>query len=185
MITKQRKLVKIEDEVWIVIPDSNNRYQISNYGRVKSFAYNKTNGKILKNYEMRGFKTVHLCQNENKRKTYYLHKLMAEIWVAKPSEDYSFVCFKDGNRKNMHVKNLAWMTKEMFHEHQKHLRQKAGFSKSKKIINNSKLKEDDIKLLKQMLQRGTPQTRIAELFCISEMQVTRIKRGENWSHVSI
>ena len=52
-----------------------------------------------------------------------------------------------------------------------------------KSINNSKLKEKDVMLLKSMLQRGVSQSKIAKMFCISEMQVTRIKRGENWGHV--
>jgi len=40
-------------------------------------------------------------------------------------------------------------------------------------------------LLKSMLQRGVVQAKIAKMFCISEMQVTRIKRGENWGHVQV
>ena len=47
MIIKQRKLRKIEDEDWRVVPDSNNRYFVSNYGRIKSFSYNKEDGQIM------------------------------------------------------------------------------------------------------------------------------------------
>ena len=54
-----------------------------------------------------------------------------------------------------------------------------------KTYNNNKLKESDITLLKSMLQRGVVQAKIAKMFCISEMQVTRIKRGENWGHVQL
>lgn len=51
--------------------------------------------------------------------------------------------------------------------------------------HNTRLKERDIIQLKMMLQRGIPQVKIAKLFCISEMQVTRIKRGENWGDVKV
>ncbi len=55
--------------------------------------------------------------------------------------------------------------------------------KNKGIIRNSKLKPDDVKVLKGMLEKGIKQNVIAKLFSISEMQVTRIKRGENWSMI--
>ena len=37
--------------------------------------------------------------------------------------------------------------------------------------------------IKSMLQRGIVQSKIAKMFCISEMRLTRIKRGENWAGV--
>jgi hypothetical protein len=182
MIIKPRKLIKIEDELWREVPESNNCYQVSNYGRVKSFAYNQKDGQILKTHIIKGFKTIHL-NLDKKPQTSYLHKLVAEIWISKPSSDYTFVTHLDGNMINNHVSNLAWMTKEMLKEHHRELRQKNGFGKPKTQINNSKLKERDVVLLKSMLQRGVTQASIAKMFCISEMQVTRIKRGENWGHV--
>jgi hypothetical protein len=184
MIITQRNLVKIEDEVWREVPDYHNRYQVSNYGRVKSFAFKKDEGQLLKNYAIKGFKTVHL-QVKDKHKTYYLHKLIADIWIPRPSDEYNIVSHKDGNIKNNHISNLIWMTKEMLWEHHRELRLTKGFGKPKTQINNSKLKINDIKLLKTMLLRGTPQNQIAKMFCISEMQVSRIKQGENWGHVQV
>jgi len=40
MLEEQRNLRKLDDELWRDIPHSNGCYQVSNYGRVKSFAYN-------------------------------------------------------------------------------------------------------------------------------------------------
>ena len=53
----------------------------------------------------------------------------------------------------------------------------------KRKVTNSKLGKQDIVLLKSMLERGVKQKVIAQLFCISEMQVTRIKKGENWGQI--
>ncbi|MCD4697800.1 MAG: NUMOD4 motif-containing HNH endonuclease [Bacteroidales bacterium] len=183
MIIKQRKLRKINDEVWRVVPNCNNRYQVSNYGRIKSFAYNKKDGQILKCSEIKGFKLVQLNTDKNRRKL-YVHKLIAEIWISKPSDKHIFVTHLDGNLKNNHVSNLEWHTKEtLVEKHREFAKQKNNDSQRPKVIKNSKLEESDIKLLKSMLQRGVVQSRIAKMFCISEMQVTRIKRGENWGHV--
>jgi DNA-directed RNA polymerase specialized sigma subunit len=92
----------------------------------------------------------------------------------------------DGNLKNNHVSNLEWHTKESLAvKHRDFLKQKYSNAPRPKQISNSKLKESDISLLKSMLQRGIVQAKIAKMFCISEMQVTRIKRGENWGHIQV
>jgi DNA invertase Pin-like site-specific DNA recombinase len=58
------------------------------------------------------------------------------------------------------------------------------YKKSNKIIRrNTKLKPEDVRQMKQMLKRGVKQNVIAKLFAISEMQVTRIKRNENWAAI--
>lgn len=115
----------------------------------------------------------------------YVHKLVAEVWIPKPSENYTKVRHLDWNLKNNHVSNLQWATlDESIKYVAERTRQRAANSKLKPI-NHSKLKENDVVLLKSMLQRGVTQAKIAKMFCISEMQVTRIKQGENWGHVTV
>ncbi len=174
--TEKRKLKKLEDEIWRIIPDSNERYQVSNYGRIKSFAYNKKDGQILNCFVINGFKQVQINTKKSKRK-FYVHKLVAQIWISKPSNKHNFVTHLDGNLKNNHISNLEWHTRKTLTE--KH----REFGNRKRVIKNSKLNESDISHLKSMLERGIVQSKIAKLFCISEMQVTRIKRGENWGHI--
>ena len=173
---EKRRLKKLEDEIWRVVPDSNERYQVSNYGRIKSFAYNKKDGQILNCFVINGFKQVQINTKKSKRK-FYVHKLVAQIWISKPSDKHNFVTHLDGNLRNNHISNLEWYTRETLTK--KH--RESGNRKS--VIRNSKLNESDIKHLKSMLERGVVQSKIAKLFCISEMQVTRIKRGENWGHI--
>ena len=185
MIIKKTKLRKIEDEVWREVPNSNKRYMVSNYGRVKSYAYDKKDGKLLKYTEIKGFNLVQLNIDKLQSK-FYVHKLVAEIWIPKPTDKHIFVTHLDRNLKNNHVSNLEWHTKEsLVEKHREFVKQLSNGSQFKRPMRNSKLKESDIKLLKSMLQRGVIQSVIAKLFCISEMQVTRIKRGENWGHVQI
>jgi len=184
LITKQPKLKKIDDEVWLEVPDSNNRYHVSNYGRVKSFSYKK-DGQIMKCPEIKGFKYVKLKINK-KAYSFYVHKLVAEIWLPKPSELHTYVTHLDGNIKNNHNSNLKWMTKdELTIQHRELNKNKTKPTFRKKTITNSKLKEKDIVLIKTMLQRGVNQQIIAKMFCISGMQVSRIKRGENWGYVQV
>ena len=95
---KLRNLKKIEDENWQVVPNSNNRYHVSNYGRIKSFAYNKKDGQILKCSFVKGFKIVQLTTNSGKQRI-YVHKLVAQIWLSKPSGIHTYVTHLDGNLK--------------------------------------------------------------------------------------
>ena len=181
--TKQRKLKKIENEIWRVIPKSNNRYQVSNYGRIKSFAINKKEGEIKKVCDINGFKLVQLHMDKTRHKI-YVHKLVAEIWISKPSDKHTYVTHLDGFMKNNHVSNLEWHTKETLAEkHREYAKLRPRPSKGRRIVRSSKLTESDVMVLKSMLERGVVQAKIAKLFRISEMQVTRIKRGENWGHV--
>ena len=179
MINKKQKLRKIEDEVWRIIPHSNDLYQVSNYGRVKSFVIYKKDGQILKCSVINGFKNVQIASHKSKARI-YIHKLVAQLWLPKPTDKHIYVSHIDGNLKNNHISNLEWHTRETLNE--KHSALLKG-KKSKNKRRNSKLKESDIGLLKSMLENGVVQSKIAKMFRLSEMQITRIKRGENWGHV--
>ena len=180
---KERKLRKLDDEIWKEVTGSEGRYMISNYGRVKSFVYSNNNGKIMKFSHIRNFLTINIKIGDVK-KTHLVHKLTAEAFVKRPSPDYNIVIHLDWNPKNNYYKNLGWVSREMSSKRiAEYLREQR--KNGPKIVTYSKLKPEDIKLLKSMLQRGVKQNLIAKMFRISEMQVTRIKRGENWGEVTV
>lgn len=177
---EKKKLKKISDEVWQAIPFTDKPYEISNYGRVRSFCISSS-GQILKPTRVGNFLVVSL-RVSGKVKRFCVHKLTAEIFVPKETKTQSVVTHKDWNFKNNHFQNLQWLTpKEAYsrmHKRNNAIQRQRGI-----ISNSSKLKPADVVLLKSMLNRGVPQRTVAKLFAISEMQVTRIKRGENWGNV--
>ena len=177
-----RKLRKLEDEVWKEIPFADKKYEVSNYGRVKSYCYDKSDGKILKPGLTKGFHTVTFKTN-NEKKTFLVHKLVAMVFVTKENDDQTIAIHLDWNKRNNHFKNLKWVTKEDAYARIMPRLQEINKIKNKGIIRNSKLKPEDVTVLKGMLEKGIKQNVIAKLFSISEMQVTRIKRGENWSKI--
>ena len=180
-----QKLRRIEDEEWRDIPNSNGLYMISNYGRLKSFVLNKENGQIIKGYVVKKFHVAKIRIN-GKSETVFPHRLVAELWLPKPSEKHVRVAHLDRNYRNNHPSNLKWQTEEeMDASNAEYFRKLYKDKKKPGVVTNSRLKAKDIVLLKTMLQRGITQAKIAKMFCISEMQVTRIKRGENWAHVTI
>ncbi|MFT3740068.1 MAG: HNH endonuclease [Breznakibacter sp.] len=178
---KERKLRRISDEEWRELSFTDKKYEISNYGRVRSFCYDKSEGRIVKPGNIKGFNNVSLRVDGRKR-SYLVHKLTAEYFIPRDSEDQSVVIHLDWNKQNNHINNLQWVTREesykRMHQLLQETRKKAG-----KVVTSSKLKPEDVRVLKGMLEKGVKQSVIAKLFRISEMQVTRIKRNENWSEV--
>lgn len=181
-MTRNKRKQEIEGEVWAIIPDTQSKYEVSNFGRVRSYCQNSKDGKILKPSLIGGFEVVSLKCNEG-AKHFLVHKLVAELFVEKIEGDESVVIHLDWNKRNNHFTNLMWHTKEnsykRMHERLQNERKKKG-----KVVTYSKLKTDEVALIKSMLQRGVKQKLIAKMFCVSEMQITRIKRGDNWQEVA-
>ena len=178
----QRRLRKLEDEVWKEISITDFKYEVSSYGRIRSYCQNTENGKILNPSQIGGFKVVSL-KYKGSSKHFLVHKLVAEAFVEKLSPDQIVVIHLDWNKANNHYSNLEWSTKAESYKRM-HIRLQEERKKKGKVVTYSKLKPDEVALIKSMIERGVKQKLIAKMFCVSEMQITRIKRGENWKEVS-
>ena len=91
----------------------------------------------------------------------------------------------DFDKLNNKASNLKWVNKtEMFLHHKKNPKKIARKGK----VTSSKLTEGRVRLIKKKIfdpNRKTRMRLIAKQFGISEMQLYRIKSGENWSHVKM
>ncbi|TAJ15547.1 hypothetical protein DMA11_01245 [Marinilabiliaceae bacterium JC017] len=180
-LNKKRKLRKIDDEEWKELTFTDKKYEISNYGRIKSYCYDQVNGRIVKPGNIKGFYNISL-RVDGKKKSYLVHKLTAEYFIPKESDEHTVVIHLDWNKQNNFYGNLQWVTREESYKRMHKVLQEAR-KKAGKVVTSSKLKPEDVKVLKGMLEKGIKQSVVARLFCISEMQVSRIKRNENWAEV--
>jgi hypothetical protein len=166
------------------------RYAISNYGRIVSYIDSINQGTLIKGGKLRGYATLPV-RPFGKSKTFYIHKLVAQYFLPNNREDANFVIHLDYNKNNNYIDNLKWCTKDEVFEHQKgnpivieaRLKQKG-----RKTVQGHKLTSTEVMRLKRKIFDPKRKSRlkiIAKQFGISEMQLYRIKSGENWGHVKI
>ena len=97
-------------EEWKDIEGYEGKYQISNYGRVKSFYKNK-DGKILKSHDNgHGYKDITL-HKDGEKDHYYIHRLVAIYFIPNPN-NLPEVNHKGENKENNTVYNLEWCDRE-------------------------------------------------------------------------
>lgn len=97
----------IMEEIWKPIEGFED-YQVSNFGRVKSFKLNRE--KILKHGISSNYYVVGLCNN-SKVITKQVHQLVAIAFLNHKPDGYKLVVnHKDFNKLNNHVSNLEIVT---------------------------------------------------------------------------
>ena len=175
------------------------RYAISDFGRLISFTDtfkdgNLLNGSILEGYRIFRYKVNNGKKISHKHKFYY--KLVAQYFIPKDSDDQTFVLHLDHKLDNDVVSNLKWATKQEMQQHRltnpKVQRMQKETTKQLVEFNRNregtKLTTTQVMLIKKILANPNRKTRmkiIAKRFGISEMQLYRIKSGENWARIKI
>ena len=160
------------------------KYKISNYGRI--IFYKDDKAILRKKSFINGYETISLKQAENNKGTSrYVHKLVAQHFLEKENEDKVYVIHLNYDKKDNSLENLKWATKREKELHQFSNPTWETVLKNKNS-GNAKLTEGKVKIIKRQLQnKRTRITMIAKRFGVSDMQIHRIKSGENWGHVKI
>ena len=167
-------------------------YAVSNFGRLASFTDKIQDGRLIKGGVSDEYPTFIYKTKSGKNKTLFVRKLVAEHFLPEKKDEHKYVLLLDYNRKNNHVSNLKWATKP---EMVAHYSKSPMFIKALKKLQQAHRDADGAKLtstkviqIKKMITNPNRKTRlkmIAKQFNISEMQLYRIKSGENWGHIKI
>jgi hypothetical protein len=155
------------------------RYHISTSGRVYRTELNHPDEQLADNedpvineskihYSTSNHKIRHgrvsITNNDGKLHNLNIALLVAETFGViaskkiKPSQEIEYI---DGSNKNLHFLNLRLVEKK---------------------ISNYKLNERDVAIIRKHIKNGTPLRKIAKIFSVSDMQINRIKTGENWGN---
>lgn len=182
----------LKNEMWKDLPikfksSLRKKYAVSNHGRVVSFTHEIKDGNELNGSTVEGYTVINVKPNDTFQ-SLYLHREIAKLFLPKPGRNYKYVVHLDHNKKNNHVKNLRWATKEEMEVHQQKSPAKIAYKeRQRNRTNGLKLNTTKVRSIKRML--GSPERKtmrqIAHQFGISEMQLYRIKNGENWGHVTL
>jgi hypothetical protein len=168
------------------------KHAISNFGRFISYSNSIQDGIFIKgSLHQQGYKIWRFKLKSGQAKHKLFHRMVADYFLEKPSQNHSFVIHIDNIRTNNMADNLKWVT---LAEQQAHanlseavIKRKENFAKQSQINGrSSKLTVGKVKLLKKILSEPNNPTRkkiLAKQFGISTMQLSRIKSGENWGWV--
>lgn len=164
-------------------------YKVSNYGRVLSLVKNPE-GEILKGGRTAGYLSFVVNLKSGKKKNYYFHRVIAEIFLEK-EEGAEFVIHKNYQKHDNQASNLAWVNKQGWVQHQygnPSVQENKLKRKLRTVTSYSKLTYAQAVILKKKLLDPNRKTRIrilAKQFGVSEMQLYRIKSGENWGDIEV
>lgn len=117
-----------------------------------------------------------------------VHRLVAEYYLKKPASKQTIVAHMDYEKLNNKATNLKWMTPEENYAHQQTspyvIKEKKERSSLRKINSKAtKLTVTKVMLLKKLLNEGKPIKQLVKHFKITDTQILRIKRGENWKEI--
>lgn len=177
-------------EKWMTIPGKKTpygeRYAISNNGRLVKYKHWINSGSALKLSRQQGY-PIWRYKDEGEYRHMLLHKIVAKYFLAKPGKLQKFVIHLDYDKENNHARNLKWVTQEELTNHS--LKSPAVIKARKKALKNIgtgyiiKLTDTKVRAIKALLKKGKTLKEIAVKYGVSDMQIYRIKTGENWKHI--
>ncbi len=194
MSLKPRSMVKnYRGEVWKKLHKEEWQdrfvYDVSSYGRIVSYVQNPE-GELINGGRTNGYTSFSPRLENGKHKAYYVHRIVAELFLDK-NEDDKFVIHKNFKKDDNRLENLAWTTKEEWVKHQHNspsVIENKRKRKLRRVVTYSKLTYAQAVILKKKLLDPKRKTRIkvlAKQFGVSEMQLYRIKSGENWGDIKV
>lgn len=154
----------------------NTAYKITPEGMIYNAKGNCRKPSICK----KGYAHITLS-NKGSKTTYLVHRLVAEQYIPNSSKLLQ-VNHIDGNKLNNSVSNLEWVSSStnVIHSFSSGL---SNYSGSKN--GRSKLTEDQVVQIKQLLLQGIKNKEIADKFSISKSVICDIKHKRKWSHINL
>lgn len=172
------------DEKWLWIPGYEDRYSISDYGRVRSHIFHQ-DGKLLalvvrKKRGLTPYLNVCLRSSDKIQKSLTVHSLVLRTFVG-DRPDGCEGCHNDGDPSNNRLTNLRWDTRSA--NSQDSLRH--GTKRIGLAHHFTKLTEEDIRCIRAEPEYFGVGRMLARCFGISRSHISRIRRGEGQPHVPL
>jgi hypothetical protein len=95
-------------ETWLPIPGWEDRYEVSDQGRVASIAKDRRIRRPANHWS--GYQHIVLQRGGDERVSLPIHRLVLLTFIGEPSAAGMVACHSDGDRMNNHLTNLRWDT---------------------------------------------------------------------------
>ena len=191
-------------EIWKWVNGYEDRYEISNFGNIRSYymgrgAQKGIPAKMAKKLKGRGgqiltkiskprktqlnkygYRYVHLMKNKiTKQKL--IHRLIAEAFIPNPDSSKSFVNHKNGIKNDNRIENLEWCTLKQNTQHAlKNGLMPVGEKSYMAKLSNSQVQR--IRLIREISPKMSYE-KIGKLFGASFSTVHQICRHLSWKHI--
>lgn len=166
----------LDGEIWRDVHGYEGLYQVSNYGRVKSY-HTSHGGRILKPlFTKEGYLRIDVFK-DMKGKHCLIHRLVAEAFIpnvdSKPQVNHI-----DGHKFNNYVRNLEWATQK---ENQQHA-VTIGLQASGAGSYQAKFSASDVLYIRNNPGKLNLE-QLAKIFNATATTIGRIQKGKNYKTV--
>ena len=181
-------------ETWKPVPGYDGRYEVSDWGRVRSLNPTGHQPSVIylrPKVGRGGYHVVRLYKDKVWRE-FGIHRLVLIAFVGLDA-DRREANHKDGDKANNHLSNLEWLTRRENHMHALKLglklhprqyRKRNGKPEPRGVDHpTAKLSEEQVRDIKYMLRMGIGPTRIASALGINRTTINAIKFGVTWTHI--
>jgi len=169
------------EEIWKDIKGYEDKYRISNLGRVMSLKNKFGNRElILRQYTSNGYCHFTMCK-DSKLKMSRTHQIVAQTFIENP-DNKPYVNHIDGDKRNNFVENLEWCTakENVIHAY------KLGLTSMNKGEDHylAKLTERDVLEIKKYKGSKIKYKDISKIYGVNKNTIGSIIKGKTWKHLS-
>lgn len=184
-IYKNLSLEDLDGEIWKEIEEYNGDYQISNFGRVKSF---KRKDSIILKQEINnsGYLYIKLCK-DGKCKHNLIHILEFENFNKK-LECGECIHHINENKYDNNLNNLKSINKKehkTLHQYGKKCPEHSKRMSGEKHPQSILIEQDVIKIKILLKESKLTQKDIGKLFGVNQTTISDIKTGKRWTHIKV
>ena len=181
--------IKNEEEIWKPVINYEDRYIISNYGKIKSIDRIGKTGIFLKGKELKiqksayGYSLIPLSKN-GITISYTVGRLVAQHFVHNDNPNEKIEANHiDGNKRNNYYKNLEWIShlENMRHARRIGLKDDRG----EKSWSAKTTEQDVINIRQNFVQHKTRLTDLANKYNLSTSTISDILKNKTWKHINI
>lgn len=177
------------NERWVKIkckaPTKQKDYYFSDYGRIKSVHKATEKETLLRgSITIQGYRQINMKLQDDLRQGFYIHKLVAQEFCERPSQEAKFVIHLDRDNLNNYYENLKWVTQREMTDFQ--IEQGVYKPENRKRPSHCKMNPERVRLLKRRLKEGKTKKKIlAKNFGITVEQLRKIEKGIDWKYVTL